>query len=108
LVTGGATGVGERTIHLLAARRGAVVISDIEGEAGDAVAHKVAQAGGHGVFSQPMIEHLYGDARDVRRLVTDCHFLTALFAMAPLARYVTGGAVMRRSHRYLCSLLIHS
>ena len=44
IVTGGASGLGEGTAHMLAANGGTVVIADMQAEKGEAVAREIGGA----------------------------------------------------------------
>lgn len=50
IVTGAATGIGEATARLFAARGAAVVVADINEERGGAVARSIADGGGRAIF----------------------------------------------------------
>mgnify|MGYP005795040589 CR=1 FL=1 len=50
LVTGAASGIGQATAHLLAARGASVVVSDIDAEAGQSTVDVITAAGGTATF----------------------------------------------------------
>lgn len=50
LVTGGAAGIGEAMVRMLAAEGAKVIVTDIQDGAGEAVAEDVAAAGGEALF----------------------------------------------------------
>lgn len=50
LVTGAASGIGKATAHRLASEGAAVLITDIAGEAGEAVVKEITDAGGRAAF----------------------------------------------------------
>jgi NAD(P)-dependent dehydrogenase (short-subunit alcohol dehydrogenase family) len=52
IVTGGASGIGRATALLLAARGAAVVVSDVDDEAGRGVASAIEDAGGRGLYQR--------------------------------------------------------
>jgi len=50
LVTGAASGIGKATAHRLASEGAAVLVTDIAGEAGEAVVKEITDAGGRAAF----------------------------------------------------------
>ena len=50
LVSGGASGIGAETARLFAEHGAAVVVSDVDDEAGEAVAREIADAGGQAIY----------------------------------------------------------
>lgn len=52
LITGAASGIGRETALRLGREGGAVVVADIQQEAGDAVAREITEAGGRAVFQK--------------------------------------------------------
>ena len=65
LITGGASGIGRATSELFAREGAAVVIADVNAEAGQAAVEKITRPGGHAIFESADVT----SARDCRRLV---------------------------------------
>jgi 3-oxoacyl-[acyl-carrier protein] reductase len=65
IVTGSAGGIGEATAHLLAERRDRVVVADVRGDAAEAAAPRIKDAGFEAIAMQVDV----GDAASVAALV---------------------------------------
>lgn len=67
LVTGGAQGIGRRTVLTLAERGAAVAVADVNDERGKSVAREVVECGGKGIFVHCDV----ASANDCARAVAD-------------------------------------
>jgi NAD(P)-dependent dehydrogenase (short-subunit alcohol dehydrogenase family) len=86
LITGGASGIGQATALLFAQEGAAVVIVDLDAEAGQAVAQAIRQDGGQALFVSGDVSQAGDCQRAVRETVAAFQGLDILFNNAGIIR----------------------
>lgn len=71
LVTGGASGIGKATARRIASEGAAVAISDIQTEAGEALAEELRAAGHRAIFIQHDVTSESGWADAIERVTAE-------------------------------------
>jgi NAD(P)-dependent dehydrogenase (short-subunit alcohol dehydrogenase family) len=89
LITGGASGIGRATAELFAAEGAAVVIADVNSEAGMAVADKIVASGGKAGFESADVTRAADCRRIVERTIHDFGRIDILFNNAGIMRRAT-------------------
>jgi len=79
LITGGAGGIGRATALLFAREGAAVVIVDLNREAGEEVAREILSAGGHAIFERGDVTRAVDCQRAVQRSVHEFGGIHILF-----------------------------
>ncbi|MBZ5571896.1 MAG: SDR family oxidoreductase [Acidobacteriia bacterium] len=86
LITGGASGIGRATAILFAREGAAVAITDINQQAGQGVAHEIADAGGRAIFEPADVTKAADCERVLRRTVREFGGVHVLFNNAGIIR----------------------
>ena len=86
LITGGASGIGRATALLFAREGAAVVIVDVNREAGQKVVREISGAGGRAIFERAEVTRSVDCQRTVERTVREFGGLDILFNNAGIIR----------------------
>src|SRR5271165_222597 len=89
LVTGGASGIGRATALLFAREGAAVVVADVNQEAGQRVVDEIIRAGGRGLFEAVDVTRAADCRRVVERTMHECGSIDILFNNAGIIRRAT-------------------
>jgi NAD(P)-dependent dehydrogenase (short-subunit alcohol dehydrogenase family) len=86
LITGAASGIGRATASLFAREGGAVVITDLNDEAGNSTAREIVQQGGRALFEPADVTHAEDCERVVDRVLREFGGIHVLFNNAGIIR----------------------
>jgi NAD(P)-dependent dehydrogenase (short-subunit alcohol dehydrogenase family) len=89
LITGGASGIGRATALLFAGEGAAVVIADVNAQAGEAVANEITQSRGRAVFEPADVTRATDCRRLVERALREFGRIDILFNNAGIIRRAT-------------------
>jgi NAD(P)-dependent dehydrogenase (short-subunit alcohol dehydrogenase family) len=89
LITGGASGIGRATARLFAQEGAAVMIADMNKEAGQEAADEIKQAGGQAFFEPADVTQAADCRRAVERTIHDFGRIDVLFNNAGIIRRAT-------------------
>ncbi|HLB89306.1 MAG TPA: glucose 1-dehydrogenase [Terriglobales bacterium] len=86
LITGGASGIGRATARLFAREGAAVLIADLNQQAGQAVAEEIVNNGGRAIFETADVTHAADCKRIVERALHEFGGIRILFNNAGIIR----------------------
>ena len=89
LITGGASGIGRATAHLFAQEGAAVVVADVNQEAGKRVVEEIARAGGSAFFEAIDVTVAADCRRLVESAIRELGHIDVLFNNAGIIRRAT-------------------
>ena len=89
IVTGGASGIGRATALLFAREGAAIVVADVNREAGERVAEEIVRAGGRAFFEAVDVTKAQDCRRLVERAINDFGRVDVLFNNAGIIRRAT-------------------
>ncbi len=89
LITGGASGIGRATAMLLAREGAAVIVADVDADAGPSVVAEIAQAGGRALFERVDVTSAADCRRVAERAIREFGRIDILFNNAGIIRRAT-------------------
>jgi NAD(P)-dependent dehydrogenase (short-subunit alcohol dehydrogenase family) len=89
LITGGASGIGRATALLFAREGAAIVLADVNADAGQRVANEIAQSGGRAFFEPVDVTRAADCQRLVKRVIREFGRIDILFNNAGIIRRAT-------------------
>src|SRR5579862_594415 len=89
IVTGGASGIGRATAMLFAREGAAIVVADVNHEAGERVAEEIVHSGGRAFFQAVDVTKARDCRRLVERAINDFGRVDVLFNNAGIIRRAT-------------------
>jgi NAD(P)-dependent dehydrogenase (short-subunit alcohol dehydrogenase family) len=89
LITGGASGIGRATALLFAREGAAVVIADLNAEAGETVAAEITHSGGRAIFERAEVSNATDCRRLAERAISEFGRIDILFNNAGIIRRAT-------------------
>src|SRR5882757_3634632 len=89
IITGGASGIGRATALLFAREGAAVVVADVNAQAGQAVVSEIEKAGGRAFFESTDVTRLADCRRVVEHALRECGKIDILFNNAGIIRRAT-------------------